>query len=54
MDEVESSNGGNSEPVSPLGKMHFTSKLKLQSKLSLEGSIVQFNMHEEKMKKTGE
>ena len=54
MDEVESSNGGNSEPVSPLGKMNLTSRLRLQSKLSLEGSIVQFNMQEEKNKKVTE
>ena len=44
------SGGGNSEPASPLGKLNFTSKLRLQSKLSLEGSTVQFNMHEERNK----
>ena len=34
--------------------MNLTSRLRLQSKLSLEGSIVQFNMQEEKLKKVGE
>lgn len=48
------SNDGNSEPASPLGKLNFASKLKLQSKLSLTGSTVQFNMHEEKNKKNHE
>lgn len=46
MHEAEGESGGN-EPISPL-KMNLTSKLRLQSKLSLEGSIVQFNLQEEK------
>lgn len=42
MSELEGSNAG-SEPASPLGKLALTSRLKLQAKLSLEGSTVQFN-----------
>lgn len=50
MNEGECSQIESSEAMSPLKKSDLQSKLRLQHKLSLSGSTVQFNSFEEKKK----
>lgn len=54
MNQIELSQGSASEAVSPLRKGNLSSKLKLQNKLSLAGSTVEFNAMEELHKNTAE
>ena len=52
MKEADHSQVSSNEPMSPLKKSQFQSKLRLQNKLSLDNSTVHLNIFEEKKKMT--